>query len=451
MRPDINQARRAPSADDLVSLSVTQAEAWHEPGGNADQQPEWTSHPLRESVCRELMMSDPLVEYKEIRALHYSLADVASGKALLLQAGDCAESFDESARQFTLRKLQALDQLGDRMSARAGIPVIRIARIGGQFAKPRSRAFEQRGKVLLPSFRGHLINSEIPNLGARRHNPLRMLRAYEASMTVLRATAAYRRSLDCGHGSDPCSPFHAWGPWASHEALVLDYELNLLRTDYTTGDKYLSSTHLPWIGVRTNKADGMHVKMLANVRNPVACKIGPASDPAHVLRLCETLNPKREVGRLVLIARFGRDFVKGMLPPLAMAVRDSGHPAIWLSDPMHGNTIRSASGLKTRRLDDMLYEMTAFCSILERIGVRPSGLHLEVAASAVTECLGGSVGSEHEIPHSYTTLCDPRLNLEQALLLIERWVLASGAPWQKHIVTDACRRYLRVSQNHQHV
>lgn len=426
MSTSVHVMSRIHSRSNFIPLAVTGTGAQHLRPRDAEQQPDWEHHPFRERACQALGASEPLVGYSDVRALLSRLTEVAKGHALLLQAGDCAESFDESADEFTIRKLRTLDHLGDRMSDRAGDPVIRVARIGGQFAKPRSSSVEQCGKIQIPSFRGHLINSEIPTPEARRHDPLRMLRAYEASMAILGSTAAYRQSTGRGHGPDRGCPVRCHGPWASHEALVMDYETNLLRTDFATGDRYLSSTHLPWIGFRTNDPAGRHAKMLAGIRNPVACKIGPGSDRTHVLRLCEMLNPERESGRLVLIARFGRDLVSSLLPPLAAAVRDAGYPVIWLSDPMHGNTIRSASGLKTRHLDDILYEMAAFRRILERAGLYPGGLHLEVAASPVTECLGGSVSSEDEIPLSYTTLCDPRLNAEQARVLIDNWSLSSA-------------------------
>ena len=354
-----------------------------------------------------LASAGPLVGYAEVQAVRHRLAAVAAGDALLLQAGDCAESLHECTPSHTLRKLTVLDRLAGRMAARAGIDVVRVGRIGGQFAKPRSSPTERHGDCLIPSFRGHLVNSEVPTAAARQHDPRRMLWAYEASRKVLGWTAAYRQSADCG-------------PWASHEALIMDYEAKLVRTD-ATGGPYLSSAHLPWVGVRTNDPAGPQVRVLASVGNPVACKIGPGSDPAHVRGICAALDPGREPGRLVLIARLGRDLVSEALPRLVAAVRDAGHPAIWLSDPMHGNTVRTASGLKTRRVDDIRHEAEAFRRILERLGVHPAGLHLEVAASAVTECLGGPVASEEEIPRAYTTLCDPRLNPEQAELVLDSW------------------------------
>jgi 3-deoxy-7-phosphoheptulonate synthase len=397
-----------------LSSELCPVPPWPVARPDAGQQPDWGHHPFRQGVCEALVAAGPLVEYADVRTLRRSLAAVAAGEALLLQAGDCAESFEESAPRFTAAKLTALDSLADQLGERAGYPVVRVARIAGQFAKPRSSRVEQCGDHQIPSFRGHLINSEIPTAEARRHDPRRMLRAYEASRTVLASVAALRRSAGA---------VHDLGPWASHEALVMDYESNLVRNDPDTGDRYLSSAHLPWIGVRTNDPGGAHVRMLAAMRNPVGCKIGPGTDRGYILRLCEALDPEREGGRLVLIARFGRDLVGSGLPPLAKAVRDAGYPVVWLTDPMHGNTVRSASGLKTRRLDDIRHEALTFRRVLERLGIHPGGLHLEVAATPVTECLGGSVHSEDDISLGYTTLCDPRLNLEQAHTLLESWAL----------------------------
>lgn len=374
-------------------------------GREQEQQPQWTDHPAYDPACQTLAAAEPLVDFSSVRALRGRLAAVAAGEARILHAGDCAESLSECTPAHVAKKLSVLDQLAGRLSQHTGSPVVRIGRIGGQFAKPRSNAEEQHGDRRIPAFRGHLVNSEVPTWAARQHDPRRMLWAYEASKRVLSWLAT-----DSG-----------LGPWVSHEALIMDYEWNLMRTAGGTGEPYLSSTHLPWAGVRTNDPDGIQLRSLAAIRNPVGCKIGPGSDVSHVLRVCAMLDPEREPGRLVLIARFGHELVTSALPPLVRAVRNAGHPVIWLTDPMHGNTVRTSSGRKTRHLDSIRREAVMFRMILERLRVHPAGLHLEVAASEVTECVGGPVSSEDDVPRAYTSLCDPRLNPEQAQLLLEQW------------------------------
>lgn len=254
-----------------------------------------------------------------------------------------------------------------------------------------------------------MVNSEIPSDAARRPDPRRMLWAYQASARVLDVARTYRR----GHGP-------GLGPWASHEALVLDYESPLMRTGHA-GATYLTSTHLPWIGERTRQDDHAHVRMLAGVHNPVACKVGPTAGPEEVARLCALLDPGREPGRLTLIVRMGREAITGALPGVVRAVRDAGHPVTWLSDPMHGNTVTTPDGVKTRHLRHIAEEAEAFRDILRGHGEHPAGLHLEVASTDVTECVGGPVAGEEDLDAGYTTLCDPRLNPAQAADLIDMW------------------------------
>jgi 3-deoxy-7-phosphoheptulonate synthase len=235
-----------------------------------------------------------------------------------------------------------------------------------------------------------------------------MLCAYQASAQVLDALAEDRRRRAPG------------GPWSSHEALVIDYEGSAIRTDPETGSSFLGSTHLPWVGERTRQPGSAHVRLLSSVRNPVGCKLGTTIRAADVVRLCALLDPDRTPGRLVFIVRMGAAHIRAALPPIVSAVRSAGHPVTWVSDPMHGNTTTSALGLKTRHLPDIVAEAVAFRSILQRLGEHPAGLHLEVAVSEVTECVGGAV-REEMLTHRYTTLCDPRLNPEQAHELIRAW------------------------------
>lgn len=383
----------------------------------AAQQPQWRHHAAYTRTRLALRQTAPLVDTTELTALRRSLAEVAAGQARTVQAGDCAESFYECTAPHTHAKLEVLDQLAYRLGRRTGQPVVRIGRIGGQFAKPRSAPTEWYGEVELPSFRGHLVNSEVPTRAARQADPRRMLWAYEASARVLAGVRTYRELR-----TDRVTGYPDSGPWTSHEALVIDYEAGLFRAGAGGAGgpvTFLGSTHLPWIGERTRQPGSAHVRLLASVSNPVGCKVGPSDDPEKLTGLCAQLDPERVPGRLVLIARMGRNRVAEVLPGLVDAVRRAGHPVVWLCDPMHGNTTRTAQGVKTRHLADLVAETEAFHRILEQRRQHPGGLHLEVAATDVTECLGGTVGSPDMLGARYTTLCDPRLNLEQALELID--------------------------------
>ncbi|MEV4807732.1 3-deoxy-7-phosphoheptulonate synthase [Nonomuraea sp. NPDC049421] len=380
----------------------------------AAQQPEWRDHAAYDKTCQRLSSAPPLVSAAEIKCLRWSLTRLIAADALLLQAGDCAESFYECTGPHIEEKLRLIDRLGDRLSDLTGQSVIRVGRMGGQFAKPRSQAVERRGEMSVPSFRGHMVNSEIPAPAARRADPRRMSWAYEASDRVQRAMRAHRQ--------ERCHAPGAEGPWSSHEALIIDYETSLTRRDPDTRELYLTSTHLPWVGERTRHVDGAHVALLASVANPIGCKIGPTATPDDVLALCEALNPRREFGRLVLIPRMGRETIREALPPIVRRVANAGHPVIWLSDPMHGNTTLSRqAGLKTRHLIDVITEALRFRDILEEHRQYAAGLHIEVAAADVTECVGGPVKSEDDLLRHYSSLCDPRLNADQAIELIEAW------------------------------
>ncbi|WP_405792430.1 3-deoxy-7-phosphoheptulonate synthase [Streptomyces sp. NBC_01506] len=379
----------------------------------AAQQPDWRKHAAYDEACQGLASAPPLVTAAEVRGLRRSLSALLTTDALLLQLGDCAESFYECTPWHISEKLRVIDELGDRFSELTGRRVIRVGRMGGQFAKPRSQPTERHGALIIPSFQGHMINSEIATPMTRQPNPERMLWAYDAGDRVQRAMRTHRR----GDGRTP----ETEGPWSSHEALVIDYESRLIRRDPDTDELYLASTHLPWVGERTRQPADAHVALLSAVVNPVGCKIGPTANPDDIARLCAALDPRREPGRLVLIPRMGRDRIQEILPPLVRRVANAGHPVVWLSDPMHGNTVKTRLGLKTRHLDDVITEALRFRDIVEESRQHAAGLHLEVAADEVTECVGGSVGSEDELPRHYTSLCDPRLNAGQALELVEAW------------------------------
>ncbi|MGY3204818.1 3-deoxy-7-phosphoheptulonate synthase [Streptomyces sp. TE5632] len=379
----------------------------------AAQQPDWRDHAAHPEACARLESAPPLVTVGEIRHLRQTLSRLTMTEALLLQLGDCAESFYECTPRHVEQKLRVVDRLADRFGELTGSSVVRVGRMGGQFAKPRSQATESHGAVSMASFRGHMINSEISAPLTRQPDPRRMVWAYEASAEVQRTMRTYRRD----NGRIPTGE----GPWSSHEALVIDYESRLVRRDPETDGLYLSSAHLPWVGERTRQPGDAHVSLLSSVVNPVGCKIGPAADPDDVLRVCEVLDPRREPGRLVLIPRMGRDGIREALPPIVRRVANAGHPVIWLCDPMHGNTVKSRSGLKTRHLTDVITEAVRFRDILQNHRQHAAGLHIEVAAEGVTECIGGSVENEGQISRHYTSLCDPRLNADQAVELIEAW------------------------------
>jgi 3-deoxy-7-phosphoheptulonate synthase len=381
----------------------------------AAQQPDWRDHPAYDRVREKLAGVPALVLPEELRDLRAGLAEVAEGRATLLQLGDCAESFYECTTEHTARRVSALGTLADRLAARVGQDVLRVGRLGGQYAKPRSNPVEVVDGVPLPAFRGHLVNSEAPSPEARRHDPRRLLWGYHFADEVQRTL----RTVRLEEANRPGAPWIHTGPWSSHDALVIDYDGALVRTDAATGRLFLGSTHFPWVGARTNDPAGAHVALLAAVANPVAAKIGPATTPAGVVALCAALDPDREPGRLSLIVRMGAAAVAEALPPLVRAVRAAGHPVVWLSDPMHGNTVRTASGRKTRYLDTLLTEARAVEAVLAEQHAHLGGLHLETAADAVTECVGGPVESEEGLATHYTSLCDPRLNTEQASALVD--------------------------------
>ena len=396
----------------VLPASIAGPAAWE--GLPAEQQPHWRCHPNYLKIREQLSLAPPLVTMAELDTLARELAAVAAGDGYLLQAGDCAESLNECTPADIAAKLKMLHALGDILAAHRAGPVVRIGRIGGQFAKPRSQAVEWHRGHELPVFRGHMVNSELPTITAREHDPGRMLCAYSASEQVhrlLRIDRGKRAATQRPGGS---------GVWSSHEALVIDYEGSAIRTDGVTGMSYLSSTHVPWVGERTRQPQSTHIRLLSSVRNPVGCKLGPTVTGEQALRLCALLDPDRVPGRLTFIVRMGAQRIWDTLPPIVKSVRRAGYPVIWVSDPMHGNTVRTSQGLKTRQVVDVIAEAIAFRSILEGLGVHPAGLHLEVAVSDVTECVGGAV-REEILPHRYTTLCDPRLNPEQAAHVLRAW------------------------------
>ncbi len=370
----------------------------------ARQQPDWTSASLLAKVRDELRGRPGLVRATELVRLRRLLARVAAGRMQVVQAGDCAEDPAEGTRDQVAAKVKMLDDLAGVLRVNTGRPVLRIGRIAGQFAKPRSRPVELVDGVELPAYRGFMVNSPVPELGERTADVLRLLDGYDLAGIVL----SFLRE-------------HVPMVWTSHEALLLDYELPMLRPT-ADGQLMLASTHLPWIGDRTRQVDGAHVQLLARVVNPVACKVGPSMTVDELLRLCEVLDPDRVPGRLTLIARMGADVVRQQLPPLVRAVRAAGHPVIWLCDPMHANTVRGSNGRKTRFVPTMIHEVEGFQhAVLAEHGVA-GGLHLETTPNEVLECMP----DEERTGGAYTTLCDPRLNPRQAARVASAWWTGSA-------------------------
>ncbi|WP_153341069.1 3-deoxy-7-phosphoheptulonate synthase [Nocardia aurantia] len=372
----------------------------------AAQQPEWDAPDQVANVRTVLATAGALIEFEQVVALRRALAAVSAGSALVLQAGDCAEDPNECTRPHIAAKAGLVHRLADLLAAEAGLPVLRVGRIAGQFTKPRSQPIEQVGDVVLPAYRGHMVNAPEFDADSRRPDPLRMLQCFMAAREAI------------GHLGRLSGPGLEDRVWTSHEALLLDYEQPLLRGSGPE-DMFLGSTHWPWIGERTRRIDGAHVDLLSRVTNPVACKIGPTITPAELLELCHRLDPEREPGRLTLIVRMGADTIEQRLPALARAVRDDGHPVLWLSDPMHGNTIKLPGNRKTRLVATVVAELRRFRSILADAGVAAHGLHLEATPHPVGECLADA---DAPVPAAAAaTLCDPRLNPEQAAEVVAAW------------------------------
>ncbi|WP_037677758.1 3-deoxy-7-phosphoheptulonate synthase [Streptomyces griseus] len=374
------------------------------------QQPQWDDPSLVQRVRRELAALPGLVTGEDVDTLRSLLAIVAAGGADVVQAGDCSEDPAECTPGYVARKSGLLDVLAGTMKMNTHRPVLRAGRLAGQFVKPRSRPTERVGDLELPVYRGHMVNGPEPDRECRRPDPKRMLTGYWAASAVMSHLGWPDR-----HRVPDVDPLI----WTSHEASLLDYELPMLRR-LDSGRLLLSSTHWPWVGERTRQVEGAHVALLAQVVNPVACKVGPRMTADELLALCERLDPGREPGRLTLIARMGADKVAERLPALVRAVQAAGHPVIWLCDPMHGNTVGTPDGLKTRFVQTMVQEVLQFQVAVRDSGGVAGGLHLETTPDDVTEC----VQNESDIGHvgdKYTSFCDPRLNPGQAVSVISAW------------------------------
>ena len=397
----------------------------------------------------------PLVFAGEARSLQSELAQVAAGNAFLLQAGDCAESFEEFSADNIREKLRVILQMAIILTYSVGVPIVKVGRIAGQFAKPRSSATEQVGDLELPTFRGHIVNDPTASEAARIPSPERLVQAYHQSASTLNLLRAFTKGgfADVARVHSWTQEFVATSPegqryeqlaaeidralsfmracgvetesnailaevdvFTSHEALILGYEEALTRRDSMTGNWYDCSAHMLWVGERTRELDGAHIEFLRGVGNPVGCKVGPTTTVDYLLELCATLNPSRIPGRLTLISRMGADQVEDHLRPLLRAVTDAGHPVVWACDPMHGNTYTAPNGRKTRHFDDVLREVGGFVRAHRAEGTWPGGIHVELTGENVTECVGGSDAlSDADLDNRYETMCDPRLNARQSV------------------------------------
>jgi 3-deoxy-7-phosphoheptulonate synthase len=416
------------------------------------QQPEWPDPEQARAVTAELAGLPPLVSAGECDSLKERLAAVAGGEAFVLQGGDCAEMFSGANPHAVRAKLQTLLQMAVVLTYGAGVPVVKIGRLAGQFAKPRSKGTETRGGIELPAYRGDAINGLEFTSESRTPDPARLLRAYHSSAVTLNllrgfTTGGYadlhqmhawnqdfvkespsgQRYDQLAQGIDRALGFmRAWGSdpdelrtvelYSSHEALILDYEQALTREDSRTGQPYDLSGHFVWIGERTRDLDGAHIEFASGIRNPVGVKLGPKTTPEYVHALIGRLNPDNEPGRLTFITRMGAGRIREALPPLVKAVTEQGATVSWICDPMHGNTFEAPSGHKTRRFDDVLDEVQGFFEVHRALGTHPGGIHIEFTGDNVTECVGGSHNLiEDDLHRRYETAVDPRLNRSQSL------------------------------------
>lgn len=418
------------------------------------QQPTYLDLEHRDRVVQTLRQLPPLVFAGECDDLRHKLAAVAEGKAFLLQGGDCAETFASVQADNIKGKLRVLLSMAVVMTYAAQVPVVKVGRIAGQYAKPRSKDTETRGDITLPAFRGDAINGFEFTEESRRHDPDRLLRVYNASAATLNLVRAFVKG-----GFADLRGIHAWNAdfvsnsrvearyesmaaeidralafmvacgmddsamsevdfYASHEALLLEYEHSLTRIDSRTNQPYNTSGHMVWIGERTRQLDGAHVEMMRAIRNPIGIKLGPSTSPEDAVALAETLDPDFEPGRLTFIIRMGAGNVREKLPPVIRAIEATGRKVVWSCDPMHGNTFEAANGFKTRAFSDVCDEVNGFFDVHRDLGTWPGGVHIELTGDDVTECVGGvDELREEDLATRYETACDPRLNRNQSLEL----------------------------------
>ena len=422
-----------------------------------EQQPKYENEAELSEVEAKLQSYPPLVFAGEARNLKKILAEVSEGKAFLLQGGDCAESFSEFHPDNIRDTFRVLLQMSVILMFGSSLPVVKIGRMAGQFAKPRSSATETQDGIDLPSYRGDIINSIEFNKNMRKPDPKRLIQAYLQSSSTLNLIRAFSQggysdlrrvhgwNLDfvcesrqgekykeiaeriaeslkfmesCGIKPENVPLLKQTDFYTSHEALLLGYEQALTRKDSTSGLWYGTSAHFLWIGDRTRQLDGAHVEFLSGLDNPIGIKVGPSMDPEELVKITDKLNPKNEPGRITLIVRMGAENIQKHLPKLIKKILVEGRNVVWVSDPMHGNTLKASNGYKTRKLDDIILEVENFFSCHSSEGTYPGGVHFEMTGQDVTECLGGDQEiSEEDLSSRYHTFCDPRLNAKQALEL----------------------------------
>lgn len=417
------------------------------------QQPSWPDARAVESVRGRLAALPPLVFAGECDVLRERLAEAANGEAFVLQGGDCAEMFSAATADNIRNRIKTILQMAAVLTYGASTPVVKLGRIAGQYAKPRSKDTETRGDVTLPAYRGDMVNDFAFTRASRTPDPERLLQAYHVSSATLNlvrafttggfadlrhvhewnrgfiANAAYARYESTARDIDRAMKFMAaCGAdfdamrsvefFASHEALLLDYEKPLTRIDSRTGNPYAVSGHFVWVGERTRDLDGAHIDFVSRIHNPIGVKLGPTADPEEVLRMIDRLDPQRTPGRLTFITRMGAGVVREKLPRLVARVSESGAKVVWVCDPMHGNTFESSTGYKTRDFDQIVDEVQGFFEVHQGLGTVPGGVHVELTGNDVTECLGGSEKIlDADLEKRYETACDPRLNHQQSLEL----------------------------------
>lgn len=417
------------------------------------QQPQWPDADRVADVSRQIAALPPLVFAGEVDNLRDRLARAASGKAFLLQGGDCAETFAGATAEQIRNRIKTVLQMAVVLTYGASMPIVKMGRMAGQFAKPRSSDSETRGDVTLPAYRGDIVNGYDFTEGSRRADPGRLLQGYHTAVSTLNLIRAFTQggfadlrevhSWNKGFAQNPANQryermaaeidraikfMEAAGAdfdelkrvefFTGHEGLLMDYERPMTRIDSRTDTPYNTSAHFLWIGERTRDLDGAHVDYFSKIRNPIGVKLGPTTTPDTALALIDKLDPDREPGRLTFITRMGAGKIRDALPPLLEAVRDSGAQPLWVTDPMHGNGITTPTGYKTRRFDDVVDEVRGFFEAHRAVGTFPGGIHVELTGDDVTECLGGSEQiDEAALATRYESLCDPRLNHMQSLEL----------------------------------
>lgn len=428
----------------------------------AKQQPTWADAQVLEQVKKELSVQPPLVFAGEVDTLRERLAQAASGKAFLLQGGDCAETFVDATADRIRNRIKTVLQMAVVLMYGSSLPVIKMGRMAGQFAKPRSSDFETRDGVTLPAYRGDAVNSYEFTEESRRNDARRLMQAYHTSSSTLNLIRAFTTG-----GFADLRQVHAWNKgftdnpankqyesiagdidramrfmeacgvdsaelratefFVSHEGLLFDYERPMTRIDSRTDTPYVTSGHFVWVGERTRQLDGAHLDFFSRVRNPLGVKLGPTTSVDDLKKIIEKLDPNQEPGRLTLISRMGAGKIREELPKLIQAAKETGSTPLWITDPMHGNGITTANGYKSRRFEDVMDEVMGFFEVHRALGTHPGGLHVELTGDDVAECLGGSeMIDEATLAQRYESVCDPRLNhmqsLELAFLVAEQLV-----------------------------